>query len=297
MKTAVLLVNFGGPRTLGEVPPFLRNITGREAPQAAQEALIARYRAIGGGSPLASITEEQAARLEDETGHRFAIRAAFRYSSPTLEEAVNDCYRSGAERIVFFVMSPYSTSKTVGGYMSAVEAYLPYLSSVSYHPETRFIHGWCGEPRFVECWVKRIREEAPAGGDFFLFSAHSLPESLKGEPYASQVEETVRAVAAGLGLSDYAIGWQSVPQGTDEPWMGPSVEAVMDGVKSGARLVEIPIGFVSDHMETLYDIDVLHREYALAKGLLFSRIPSLNTYPPFITALGAILEKGLQEGQ
>jgi ferrochelatase len=298
VKSAVFLVNFGGPRTLGEVPLFLRNITGREPPEAAQEALIARYRAIGGSSPLASITEKQAALLSDATGHLFSIRAAFRYSSPTLEEAINECYRSGTERIVFFVMSPYSTSRTVGGYMSAVEAYLPYLSPVSYHPETIFIHGWCGEPLFVECWVKRIREEAGDGGDFFLFSAHSLPRSLKDEPYFAQVEETVRAVAAGLRLSDYAIGWQSIPQHTDEPWMGPSVEAVMDGVgKRGARLVEIPIGFVSDHLETLYDIDVLHREYALAKGLLFSRIPSLNTYPPFITALRTILEKRLQEGQ
>jgi ferrochelatase len=298
VKTAVFLVNFGGPRTPEEVSLFLRNITGREPPQAAQESLIARYRAIGGGSPLASITEKQAELLSDETGHRFSIRAAFRYSNPTLEEAINECYRSGTEQIVFFVMSPYSTSRTVGGYMSAVEAYLPYFSSVSYRPKITFIHGWCREPRFIECWVERIREEAPAGGDFFLFSAHSLPQSLKEEPYTAQVEETVRAVAAGLGLSDYAIGWQSLPQHTDEPWMGPSVEAVMDRVeKKGARLVEVPIGFVADHLETLYDIDVLHREYALSKGLLFSRIPSLNTYPPFITALRTILEKGLQEGQ
>ncbi len=298
MKTRVLLVNFGGPTTLAEVPPFLGRLTGGAAPAAAQEALMERYRAIGGGSPLGPITRDQAARIEDATGHRFPVGCAYRYTSPTLEEAINDCYKSGTERIIFFVMSPYYTSRTVGAYMEVVEEYLRYFSLTSFRPKVTFIHSWYDEPLFIDAWVERIREEAPEGTSFFLFSAHSLPRILQGEPYMSQVEETVAAVAGRLNLSRYAIGWQSVPRNTDEPWIGPTVEAVMDGIEGKAsRLVEIPIGFVSDHLETLYDMDIVHARYAQALGITFSRMPSLNTYPPFIAACKAILEKHLREGQ
>jgi ferrochelatase len=298
MKTMVLLVNFGGPATLDEVPLFLRNLTGSVAPKAVQEALIGRYRAIGGGSPLAAITQEQAALLADATGHRVSIGCAYRYTSPTLEEAINECYKSGTGKIIFFVMSPYYTSRTVGAYIDAVEAYLSYFSLTSFRPDVTFIHSWYKEPLFIDAWVGRIREEARHEEGFSLFSAHSLPRSLQGEPYISQVEETVAAVAGRLHLSDYAIGWQSVPRTTDEPWIGPSVEAVIDGIAGTASgLREIPIGFVSDHLETLYDMDIVHAGYARSKGLTFSRIPSLNTYPPFIAALKAVLEKHLQGGK
>lgn len=298
MKTMVLLVNFGGPATLDEVPLFLRNLMGRIPPQAVQEALMERYRAIGGGSPLRAVTQEQAARLEDATGGRVRIGCAYRYSSPTLEEMMNECYKSGTERIIFFVMSPYYTSRTVGAYVKTVETYLSYLSFAAYRPEVTFIHSWYNEPLFIDAWVGRIREEARHGEGFFLFSAHSLPQSLQSEPYVSQVEETVAAVAGRLELAAYAIGWQSVPGNTDEPWIGPSVEAVIDGIAgTTSRLTEIPIGFVSDHLETLYDMDVVHAGYAGTKGIAFARIASLNIYPPFIAALKAILEKHLRAGQ
>ena len=298
MKTMVLLVNFGGPATLDEVPLFLRKLTGSVAPQATEEALTERYRAIGGGSPLGHITQEQAALIEDATGHRVPIKCAYRYTSPTLEEMINECYKSGTGRIIFFVMSPYYTSRTVGAYINAVEDYLSYFSLTSYRPEVIFIHSWYKEPLFIDAWVSRIREEARPEEGFFLFSAHSLPRSLQDEPYMSQVEETVAAVAGRLKLSAYAIGWQSVPRNAHEPWIGPSVEAVIDGIAGTvSRLIEIPIGFVSDHLETLYDMDIVHAKYAGTKGITFSRVPSLNTYPPFIAACKAIVEKHLQGGQ
>jgi ferrochelatase len=295
MKTLVLLVNFGGPRTLEEVPEFLKEMTGREATQAALEAVMERYRAIGGGSPLAAITDEQAALLAEETDRRFLIDSAYRYSRPSLEERIDEAYRSGVERLVFFVMSPYYTSRTTGGYVSAVEA---YLAGLPYQPVVTFIHGWYNEPAFIDCWAARISAEDHGGESFYVFSAHSLPMSLAGEPYRSQVEETVRAVAARLRLvGNYALAWQSAPRHADEPWMGPSVEAVLDGLQGlVSRVVEVPIGFVSDHLETRYDMDIIHRQHALALGLQFSRVPSLNTYKPFIAALAVILEKSLGEG-
>jgi len=296
MSTTILLVNFGGPRTLDEVPLFLRNMTGRPMSHDVEEAVSERYRAIGGGSPLAAITEEQAALLTEETGRKFVIKSAFRYTSPSLEERINECYKAGVERIAFLVMSPYYASRTTGVYQSAAES---YLVSLPYSPEIVFIHSWHDEPEFIDCWVERIRSADPPEKAFYIFSAHSLPESLSREPYRRQVEETVHSVAERLALQGrYAVAWQSVPQNADVPWMSPSVEAAMDSLMGKVSgLVEVPIGFVSDHLETLYDMDVVHRQYALSKGFGFSRIPSLNTYPPFIRALKAVLERHLEAGR
>ncbi len=296
VKTHVLLVNFGAPRTLDEVPVFLRNMMGTDMPQAMQKAVEERYRAIGGGSPLAAITDQQAQRLQEATGGQWTVASAFRYSSPTIEERINECYRSGTERIAFLAMTPYYNSRTVGGYIKTVERYFTFLP---YHPATLFIHSWYNNPLFIAGWVSKIREEATDAACHFLFSAHSLPLSAQADPYKLQVEETIRLVARALSLGDnYSVGWQSVPPTTDEPWIGPSVETVIDRIAGTTeRLVEVPIGFVTDHLETLYDIDILHRTYAEGKGLSFSRISSLNTYPPFIGALRAILEKGLEQGQ
>lgn len=293
MKTAVLLVNFGGPRKIDDVPLFLRNLTGRDLPEPLQQAVIERYQAIGGGSPLADITEQQAALLSAGSPELFFVKAAFRYSRPLLEEIINECYLNNVERIAFLIMSPFYTSRTVGSYITAAES---YLSLLPYRPRTLFIHSWYKEPLFIDSWIRLIKEQSPEEKFYYLFTAHSLPRSV-AEPYRVQVEDTVKAVAGTLQLSRYGLGWQSAAQDAEEPWIGPSVETVIDSVSGKTDgVVEVPIGFVSDHLETLYDIDRVHRHYASVKGLMFSRIPSLNTYPPFINALCTILEKGLQEG-
>jgi ferrochelatase len=305
VKTQVFLVNFGAPKTADDVPLFLRSLTGHDAPPEAIDALKGRYRAIGGGSPLAAITEEQAALLSADTG--LPVACAFRYASPTLEEAINGCYRSAAERIVFFIMSPYYNSRTVGAYLRTVEGYLPLLP---YRPEVVFVHSWHGSPAFRQAWVERVRAHAAqepgvktgpgaVTDAFYIFSAHSLPLSCKDEPYAAQVQETVSDIAVRLGLPDsrYAVGWQSAPASSEEPWMGPSVEEVMESAAKGAQaIVEIPVGFVSDHLETLYDIDIVHAGRARSLGLAFRRVPSLNTYPPFMAALKAILLERIEAG-
>jgi protoporphyrin/coproporphyrin ferrochelatase len=293
VKTEVLLVNFGGPRTLDEVPFFLRNLFSKEVSKPMEEAAVARYRAIGGGSPLAEITGRQAELLQKRAPAETSIRAAFRYSSPMIEEALNDCYKSGVERVILFAMSPFYSARTTGSYASAVERYLTLLS---YHPEFVFVHSWFRERLFVKSWVNRIKEEMPDEDAFYLFSAHSLPLPSKDEPYKSQIEETVEMVAKGVDLAKgrYALAWQSVPRDAQEPWIEPTVEDLIDAIASKEHhIVQVPIGFITDHLETLYDIDIVHRRYAENKGLSFSRITSLNTYPPFIDALWAILEQHL----
>jgi protoporphyrin/coproporphyrin ferrochelatase len=294
MKTAVLLVNYGGPRTIDEVSPFLKNMMGDAASAAAIGAVAARYRAIGGGSPLAAITEQLAQLLSKHLPEEVRVRTAFRYSSPNIEERINEYHDAGIERILCVAMSPFYSSRTVGVYETAARACLERSGCKT---EVEFVHSWYDKPAFLDAWISKVREEMTQEEDsYYLFSAHSLPLSLASEPYESQIERTSEAVAAATGLSNrYTVVWQSVPRGAKEAWIGPSPEEAMDGLEGMFRhVVEVPIGFLNDHLETLYDMDITHRQYAEAKGLHFSRISSLNLYPPFVHALALIIEGRLR---
>ncbi len=293
-KTAALLVNFGGPRSVGEVPQFMHSLTGRSLPDAAIQQVIERYRLIGGCSPLPSMAEEQARLLAAAMDEQLPVRPAFRYSHPSIEERIEECQSEGVERMLLLIMTPFYTSRTAGDYIRTADG---YFRSLSYHPEVLFIHSWYKEPLFVECWTRKIKPEAPYIDAFYLFSAHSLPETLADEPYKAQIEETVETLVRQLRIAHYGVGWQSVPANATEPWIGPSVETVLDEVAgSGFRtVVQVPIGFVTDHMETLYDIDIVHKRYAEAKGLSHRRVTCLNTDPMFVQTLKQILSRALQE--
>jgi protoporphyrin/coproporphyrin ferrochelatase len=297
-KTAVLLVNFGGPRSPEEVPAFMRGLTGGRLPQALQrravQQAIERYRLIGGCSPLPAMAEEHARLLAAAMGRQLTIKTAFRYSHPSIEETIDACYHDRTERILFLIMTPFYTSRTAGDYIETAEG---HLNSLSYHPEVIFAHSWHREPLFIECWEKKIRQEGSLSDAFYLFSAHSLPQALVDEPYKAQIEETMETLVHNLKLSHYRLGWQSVPAHVSEPWIGPTVKAVLDEVAAeGFRtVVQVPVGFVTDHMETLYDIDLVHKQYAEVKGLIHRRIPALNTDPLLIRALEEIISRTLKD--
>jgi len=294
-KTVVLLVTFGGPCSIEDVPRFMRNLMGCEPTPAVAQQVSDRYNQIGGCSPLPAITEGQARLLQAAINNRFPVRAAFKYSPPSIEERINECYEEQVERVVFFMMSPFYTSRTAGSYITTAEQYFGWLP---YQPETVFLHSWHTEPLFIRCWVEKIRSEAFYPEEaFYLFSAHSLPRVLLDEPYVGQIKETMEAVAGTLRLAHYGLGWQSVPRYAGEPWIEPTVEAVIDDVASKkiTRLVQVPVGFTADHLETLYDIDIVHRKYAAVRGLSHHRISSLNTDPLFIEALKQVLSRTVQE--
>ncbi len=293
-KSAVLLVNFGGPRSLAEVPEFIRRLTGQKLPEPAEQRLIERYRLIGGCSPLPAMAEEHARLLTAATGGRLIIKTAFKYSHPSIEESITECHAEEMERILFFIMTPFYTSRTAGNYVSTAEA---CMDSLHYRPDTHFIHSWYKEPLFIECWTRRIRREAFIPDAFYLFSAHSLPAALAEEPYKAQIEETVEAVASELRLAHYGTGWQSVPAHAAEAWIGPTVESMLDEVaaKGFRSVVQVPIGFVTEHLETLYDIDIVHRKYATEKGLSHYRVSCLNTDPLFIETMRQILAPVMQD--
>ncbi|HVN23646.1 MAG TPA: ferrochelatase [Syntrophorhabdales bacterium] len=292
-KSAVLLVSFGGPRSIDDVPGFIQRLTGRKLPPAVEQQIVERYRLIGGCSPLPAIAEEHARLLEKTMGGELGIRPAFKYSYPSIEERIDQCKSQGIDRIFFFVMTPFYTSRTAGEYIATAKR---HLDSIQYHPGVVFIHSWYNEPGFVRCWISRI-EESLVPDAFYLFSAHSLPTALADEPYKRQIEQTVHKVVDELRLSHYGLGWQSIPAGTTEPWIGPTVETVLDKVaeEKFRVVVQVPIGFVTEHVETLYDIDVVHKKYAAAKGLSHRRVACLNTDPPFIEVTKKILLQALQK--
>jgi len=288
MKTGVILVTLGGPRSLEEVPEFIGRFIGRELPAPAMKAVVERYRRIGGSSPLARITEEQARALNEALGAGYLCAPAFRYVRPFIPDALEAMAAAGPERILVLLLSPFFTSVTTGAYIDVVKGHLVR------HPlpmPVDFVHSWYKEPLFIESWVEMIRGDSFDREVFYLFSAHSLPMRLAAEPYQKQIEQIAALVADRAGIKNHALGWQSIPPNAAEPWITPTVEERIDSVVAAGfkRIVQVPIGFTADHIETLYDIDITHRRYAADKRLAFRRVASLNASAPFIKALKEII--------
>lgn len=290
MKTGVILATLGGPRRPEEIPEFIKHFIGRELPAPAMKAIVERYRIIGGFSPLAQITEDQAKRLNEALGDDYLCLPAFRYCRPSIEDAIENMRAAGVARILFLILSPFYTSVTTGNYINQAKA---YIEKTSLSLPISFLHSWYKEPLFIGSWVEKIRSESFDEQACYLYSAHSLPMKFSHEPYRQQIEETVALIAAHAGVRNHALGWQSIPNNVPEPWITPTVEEKIDEIASrGFRnLIQVPIGFTADHIETLYDIDITHRRYALEKGLSFRRISSLNADASFIKALKEIVTK------
>ena len=292
MKTGVILVTLGGPRSPEEIPEFIKHFIGRELPPPAMKAISERYRLIGGFSPLARITEGQAAALGEALGEDYLCVPAFRHSRPFIEDVLESTAALGPARIIVLLLSPYYTSVTTGNYIDVAKKQIE-KSSLSVPID--FIHSWYQEPLFIESWVEQIRRDSFDEQAFYLFSAHSLPLKFSGEPYRRQIEETVALVASRAGLQNHALGWQSIPSNVQEPWITPTVEEKIAAIAAAGfkSVIQVPIGFTADHIETLYDIDIIHRQCAVEKGLFFRRIASLNAGAPFINALKKVVTHNL----
>ena len=292
MKTAVILVTLGGPRSPEEIPEFIKHFIGRELPPPAMKAIIERYRLIGGFSPLARITEEQAAALGEALGEDYLCVPAFRHSRPFIEDVLETTAAWGPARIIVLLLSPYYTSVTTGNYIDVAKK---HIEKRSLPVPVDFIHSWYQEPLFIESWVEQVRRDSFDEQAFYLFSAHSLPMKFSAEPYRRQIEETVALVASRAGIQNHALGWQSIPNNMQEPWITPTVEEKIAAIAAAGfkRIIQVPIGFTADHIETLYDIDIIHRQCAVEKGLSFRRIASLNAGAPFINALKKVVTHNL----
>jgi ferrochelatase len=293
--TAIILIALGGPRSLEEVSLFMAAFTGRPAPPSVVSAVIDRYKLIGNKSPLPEMVKAQAAALKQELGKDFRVYEGFRYSQPTISESFQKAIKNGATRIIGLSMSPFETEATTGAYRSAFKA------AGSAAIKKIFIPSWHDNQLFIEAWQERIAEGLAWFHDVtreelvIIFTSHSVPVRYikEGDPYQKQIEETIKLVVEGLGIKQWRVAWQSKGARATEPWIEPDVESTLEKIaQEGHKAVlEVPIGFTSDHMETLYDIDIVHRAHALRMGLQFERAESLNTSPVFISALADVVKK------
>jgi protoporphyrin/coproporphyrin ferrochelatase len=274
---------YGSPERAEDVPAYLADIRGgRPVRQEAVHELVERYRRIGGASPLNRITEAQRAALEQATG--LPVYVGMKHWSPRIGEAVGRAVEDGARRIVGLVLAPHYSRISIGGYRERLE------QSLDGRAELAFIESWHDHEPYVELLAERVR-----GTDaHVVFTAHSLPERIlaEGDPYRDQLLETSRLVAERAGISEWSFAFQSESP-TGEPWLGPNILAELETLhERGVRRVLIaPVGFVSDHLEILWDLDVEAREKAVELDLELDRIESLNADPAFIRALAGLVGK------
>jgi ferrochelatase len=291
VATGVLLAAHGTPESLDQMPEYLTAVRGGRPPSPALvEEMRHNYASIGGRSPLTDITRAQAAALQAELAGP-PVFVGMRNWRPFIADALAEAEKAGVRELVVVPLAPQYSSLSVAKYRQAVEAALP----PSVH--MRFVDSWHAEPALLEAFAERVRaalREGPA--DTVVFTAHSLPlrAAQQGDPYAEQVKETAAGVAARAGLTGYELAWQSAGR-TDEPWLTPSLEELLAAlaVRGSRRVLVVPIGFVCDHTEILYDIDRQAQAAARACGLQLRRTESLNTSPLFIEALAAVVKRSL----
>jgi protoporphyrin/coproporphyrin ferrochelatase len=294
----VLVMAYGGPGSLEEIPGYLADIrAGRPTPREVVEEITGNYRAIGGRSPLLEVTRRQVEALGDLLGSEYRCYLGMRHWAPWIEEVVGEMVEDGISRAVSLVLAPHFSAMSVARYQQKIADGLElYRGRI----EFEHISSYHDAPGLVEAFASRVAEglsrwpEKDRGRVEVVFSAHSLPERVLGEgdPYDTQCRETARLVAEQAGLRDERWSWSYQSAGrTPEPWAGPDLgEHVEELARRGATdVVVVPIGFVSDHVEILYDIDVRARGIAEELGIRLERPPALNDDPVFIEALARLV--------
>jgi len=297
---AILLLAFGGPRSLDEVEPFLtRLFRGRKPSPEQLERVKERYRLIGGFSPLPEITLKQAKALENSLnsrGYPFKSYVGMRYGQPLIEETLREMIRDGIQEVIAIPMAPFRSRASTGAYIEEVKQAQERLEGKM---EISFIEGWHLHPLFLGAIQEKIEEGLrPFTPEerkrvHSIFSAHSLPKSLvENEFYVKDMEASVKEVLKRIEPLPWHIAFQSRGMGPEE-WLGPDVEFMLTELfhQKVREVLIIPIGFVSDHIEVLYDIDISYREKAESMGIVLRRSPSLNDSERFIEALTAIVEE------
>jgi protoporphyrin/coproporphyrin ferrochelatase len=292
----VVLMAYGTPRAPEEILPYYTDIRrGRPPTPELLAELTARYEAIGGLSPLAELTEAQRVALQRELDvlvpGRYEVVLGLKHADPKIEAAVDELACRGFRRLVGVVLAPHYSAYSIGQYLGrAREAAEPHGIAVA------GVESWAIEPAYVEFVTNEVRNRITSMPDRsrVLFTAHSLPERIvaTGDPYPAELRSTAEAVAGRLGLvegRDWQIAWQSAGR-TPEPWLGPDVLEVIDafGTDDGVDGVLVSaVGFVADHLEVLYDLDIEAAARAAARGLAFDRTACVNDDPTVMAALAA----------
>jgi ferrochelatase len=295
---AVLLLAFGGPTRPEEIRPFLETVTrGRRIPPERLEAVARHYELIGGRSPMNELTFRQARALR-RTLPELPVYVGMRNWAPTIADAVTEMTGAGVRRAVGVILSPHANEASRERYFQSVDEARALAGARA--PELLWVPSWHVHARFVEALVDRLRTalgELPQGRRAparVVFTAHSVPTATAAtSPYEAEILETARAVATAARVSQWQIAYQSRSGNPREPWLEPDVNDVLRAAAAaGVRdVVVAPIGFVCDHVEVLYDLDVEARATAATLGLGFVRASTVNDHPAFVAMLADVVRE------
>jgi ferrochelatase len=306
-KVGVLVMSYGTPESMDQVEAYYTHIRRGNPPSPEQlKDLVDRYEAIGGCFPLRSNTNDQLQKLENTLNEsasdvEFVCYHGLKHESPFIEDGVKQIVEDGLQEAVGIVLAPHFSTMSVGSYIKrakeAAEALgleqISFVSSYHLHPKliqalTERVASTLGEFKGVE------RDEVRV-----IFSAHSLPERIleMKDPYPDQLNETAKAIANQLGITNWQFAWQSAGQ-TNTPWLGPDILDVLETIGKEEQVKNVmicPIGFVSDHLEILYDIDIECQKQAKSLGMTLKRTASLNTDPLYMETLADEVMKQLDQ--
>lgn len=298
-ETGVLLMAYGAAGSLEEIEPYLKDIRGgREVSTQLIEDIKRRYTLMGGKSPLVETTRQLAAALEKSLNQDLPpikVYTGMRHWHPFIKNTVAEMARDGIQNIVAICLTPYYSKLSVGAYFGKLDEGIAASGKTF---SVQRIESWNDHPALIEALAEKvsaaferfpaeIRPKVP-----LVFTAHSLPERILAEqdPYPQELRETVDLIMKKIGTYSWRLAYQS-PGRTPEPWLGPDAGSVIDELAflGHKHLIIAPIGFISDHMETLYDIDVMYKEQCRDKGIQMERVESLNTAPGLIKTLASLV--------
>jgi len=297
----ILIMAYGGPGSLGEIPGYLADIrAGRTTPKRILDEITNNYRVIGGKSPLPKYTRLQLEAIEwhfDPVQFKFYL--GMRHWSPWIEDAVREMLDDGIERAVSLVLAPHFSELSIAKYQAKIA-----VGMEMYHGHIQFAHveSYHDAPGLIQALANRVEiglQRWPVeerANVHIVFSAHSLPVRIikMGDPYADQLHETARLVADKAGLSKEQWSWSYQSAGrSPEPWLGPQLPEHLEALseKGIENVVSMPVGFVSDHVEILFDIDIQAHETARQLGMRLERPPALNDDPVFIESIAGIIQQ------
>ena len=296
-RTAVLLMAYGGPGSLDDVEPYLNDVRGGRptSPELLAE-IRERYARIGGRSPILELTRAQAVAVGRDLGREFQVYVGMRHWHPFIGETVEEIAGAGHGTVVGVVMAPHYSAMSVGAYEKKL------LEAAQGRFQTALVRSWGDHPAFLEAVSERVaqalqRFPSPAAVQV-IFTAHSLPQRIlaAGDPYPDELRATAEAVARRLRLEDWRFAYQSAGA-TPDPWLGPDagdVIAELAGAGRNAFLI-VPIGFVCDHVEILYDIDIEYRALAERLGVRLERTASLNDDPGLVMAVTDVVRTAARD--
>lgn len=293
----------GGPDSLEDVAPYLSEVRqGRPTPPELVAEFRERYRRIGGKSPLREISTQQTKGLEAKLvsgGYRVRAYVGMRHWHPYIREALAAIARDGRRKVVALCLTPYYSRMSVGAYFDAVKE---AVRTQGLSLDVTYVDSWNDVPALADAFAERtavgLTTLAREGfrDPYILFTAHSLPRKIlaEGDPYEKELLETMEAIRARLPPMRSRLAYQSAGR-TADPWLGPPYEEVIEALgKNGEKaILVVPFGFVSDHLEVLYDVDIEAKEQAAHLGIRLERSSSLNADPKFIDALAAAVRPRL----